>query len=58
MLAYANVLGYLRMYMLDCVDLETISKKFKKLNLRFAQSPNFVATVGLKIRTHLRTRQG
>ena len=42
MFAYANVLGYLGMYMLDCVELETISKGFKKLNLRFAQFSNFI----------------
>ena len=42
MLAYANVLGYLGMYMLDSVELETISKKLKILNFRFAQCPNFI----------------
>ena len=42
MFAYVNVLGYLGMDMLDCVELETISKRLKKLNLRFAQCPNCV----------------
>ena len=37
-----NELGHLGMYIHDCVKLETISKRFKKLNLRFAQCPNFI----------------
>ena len=32
------------MYMLDCVELEAISKRLKELNLRFAQYPNYPKT--------------
>ena len=42
MLANANVLEYLSIYMLDCVEIETISKRLKILNLKLAQCPNFV----------------
>ena len=50
MLAYANVLGYLGMYMLGCAELATITKKLKKLNVRLAQRPNYP-------KSHLRIRQ-